>query len=172
MRIRPARNSDLKEVTGIYDEGYEEIKTNPDFGDVLRAKRPSPERKKEWAAQKAREMRHGDTVFMVAEERGVIAGFCFVKKMDTPDSEMSHVGVLDIRVRQGYRNLGIGTRLMAETLKRCRGRFEILELFPLRINSIAIAMYRKFGFRTWGVAPGFVKRGKKYIDMEHMYLKL
>ncbi|MCL5675368.1 MAG: hypothetical protein M1611_02025 [Candidatus Marsarchaeota archaeon] len=32
-------------------------------------------------------------------------------------------------------------------------------------------LYRKFGFRTWGIAPDYIKRGK-YMDLEYMYLKL
>jgi RimJ/RimL family protein N-acetyltransferase len=172
MRLRTAKFGDFASVLKIYDEGYEEVKRDPNFGDYLRLTKPDLKRKRDWTAATYKKVMNRHMVFCVAEERGEIVGFCYVEKKDLPDSEMSHVGVLAIRVARGWRGRGIGTKLLAYTLKRCRRRFEIIELWPFATNEGAKRLYARFGFKRWGTAQGYIKRGKRYIDLEYMSLRL
>jgi len=57
-------------------------------------------------------------------------------------------------------------------LTESSGRFDTIEVGIMSINRASKSLFKKFGFRRWGVAPGYVKRGKIYMDMEYRYLKL
>ncbi len=168
MIVRQATPNDLKQVFDIYMEGYDE----EGFGDVNRLKKPSPRARPAWIRRLLGEIRGGHLLFLVAVEGKRVAGFVFAKKKDIPDSELSHTAILGMRVTREMRGRGIGTRLMREIIKRSKGRFEILELGVMSSNKIAKGLYLRFGFKRWGRAPRAVKRGSRYIDMEHMSLIL
>lgn len=172
MEINDAKRSDMLGIAGIYDQAYDEIVYNPDFGDYIRLKRPDPKRIKQWEKDLYPQIKNGNIIFIVAKEGPKVVGFCFVRKKDIPDSEISHIGTLGIRISEGYRGKGLGTQLVRRALVRSRGKFEIIEVGIMHINTASKALFKKFGFKRWGIAPGYVKRGKRYIDLEHLYLRL
>lgn len=172
MLIRKVKFSDFNQILAISDQGYFEVKGNPDFGDYLRLKKPNSRRKMQWSRYMYGQVNAGNTLFYIAQEEGKIVGFCFVVKKDIPDSEMSHVGVLAIRVDKDWRNRGIGTKLLEHAIKESKGKFEILEVFPFASNTLSKRLYKKLGFERWGIAPGYIKRGKRHIDLEYMSLRL
>jgi RimJ/RimL family protein N-acetyltransferase len=172
MQIRNATRSDLVRVHNIYDQGYTEAEENPNFGDYLRLTKPGAKRKNKWTKEIYSDIKKGNVIFFVAEENNALVGFCYVKKRDIPDSEISHVGILGIRILKEFRRHGIGSKLVSRALKESKHKFEIIEVYIMSINKASKAIFTKFGFRTWGIAPGFVKRGNRYIDLEYMYLKL
>lgn len=172
MHIRGARRSDIIGIAKIYDNGYDEVVVNPSFGDTLRLKRPGSARIRKWGRDLYLNMQKGHVLFFVAEENGKAVGFCFVRKKDIPDSEMSHVGVLGIRILPDFRGKGLGTRMVRRALAASRGRFDVIEVSIMSINRASKALFRKFGFRRWGVAPGYVKRGTRRIDMEYFSRRL
>ncbi len=172
MQIRELRRADFEGVRRLYDYAHKEIICNPDYGDYVRLKKPTRKERIEQFDRWLKEKNGGDLLFYVAEDKGRIIGFCFVRKTSIPDSELSHVGILGARVAKELRGRGIGQKLIRYALERSRKRFEIIEIEILGINAKSKHIFSKFGFRTWGIAPGFVKRGNRYIDLEHMYLKL
>ena len=172
INIRYAKRADLRSIADIYDQAYDEVLSNPDFGDYLRLKRPDQKRIKKWAKGLYSEIRNGNVLFFVAEHGNKIVGFCFVKKKDIPDSEISHVGVLGIRIIADFRGKGFGKLLVKHALEESRGKFDIVEVEIVDINSASKSLFMKLGFKTWGVAPRYIKRGGRYIDLEYMYLKL
>lgn len=172
MQIRRAEKSDFADIHKIYDQGYDEAEVDPNFGDYLRLTRPDANRKNRWTIEMLSDIKKRNVIFFVAEENGSVVGFCYAKKRDIPDSEMSHVCVLGIRVLKEYRGQGIGTKLVGRVLKECKGRFEIAEVFIIDINKASKSLFRKFRFKACGVAPGFVKRGDRYMNLEYMYLNL
>ncbi len=168
MQIRPVKQGDLKQVFDLYMEGYDE----EDFTDVNRLKKPSPKVMPAWSKRIMGDIKNGHLTFLVAVDGDSVLGFCFAKKKDVPDSELSHVGILGMRVTRDMRGKGIGKAMMREIIKRSRGRFEMLELSVMSTNTVGKRLYGKAGFRRWGIAPRAVKRGRRYIDMEHMALRL
>ncbi len=168
MLIRTANAGDLKEVFEIYMEGYGE----KDFTDINRLKKPSPKTMPLWRKRILGDIKNGHLVFLVAVDRGKVIGFAFAKKKDIPDSEMSHIGIVGMRVASRMRGRGIGQRLLGEAIKRSRGRFEMLELAVMSTNKAGIHIYEKYGFKEWGTLPNAVKRGRSYIDMKHMFMQL
>ncbi len=170
--IRDLKKNDLKSIIHTYALTYSEVANDPNFGDTIRKKKPSLSYFKKWALNFYKEVKKKEAICVVSEIGSKVAGFCFVRRRDNPESELSHVGILQLRVAKEWRGKGIGTALIKEAIIRSKGTFEILDLYILRSNKVARHIYQKVGFRTWGVAPRYIKRGKRYIDLEYMYLKL
>ncbi len=172
MIIRQARSSDLEQVFDIYMQGYDEAAEDPYFGDINRLKRPERTVLPAWSKRLCAEMSDGHLLFLVAVDGAKVAGFCFAKKKDIPDSELSHVGIVGMRVIKERRGQGLGRQLMRELIKRSRRRFEVLELSVMPTNKAAKRLYLTSGFRKWGTEPMAIKRRGRYMAHEHMYLKL
>jgi ribosomal protein S18 acetylase RimI-like enzyme len=172
MIIRDVRYADFGGILKLYDQGYDEVKENQDFGDILRLKRPTPKAGRRWAKSMYENVMNGHVLFAVAEHNKHVVGFCVIRKREIPDMETSHVGVLTVRVGREMRGHGVGTKLIGYSLRKAKKKFEIVELNVIGINKRAIKLYKRFGFREWGVAPGFVKRGKRRMDLVYMHKKL
>ena len=172
IKIRDVKPSDSRFVSALVTSDRKYAEKDPNFGDYLFTKKLAKPQLSERSKNRYKDYSSGNAVYKVAEHDGKVVGYCFVRKKDIPNSELSHVGVLSLRVGKEFRGKGVGTLLMRETLKKCKGRFEIIELNFLAINNVARKLYKKFGFKKWGTGPNFVKRGRKYIDMEYMYLRL
>ena len=172
MIIRKLRFTDFYDINKLNDYSYTEIKTNPLFGTELYLKKPTLKVRLSQFNELFKNLSEGNLIYYVAVEDLKIIGYCTVKKADIPDSELSHVGILSIHVAHDFRNKGVGSKLLKYTLNKCINKFDIVELNVFSNNIIAKRLYKKMGFKRWGIAPGFVKRGRGYIDLEHMYLDL
>lgn len=87
--------------------------------------------------------------------------------------KMSHVGDFGIAIKQGYRSIGIGTRIMQtliEESKKAGLRILVLEVFDT--NNMAKHLYQKMGFKEAGRIPKGVYRNGKYVDSIRMTLEL
>jgi len=167
--IRCALPRDIWGIYRIRVSGYDEARVDSSFGDHVSLSRITRKQQREWFSEIMKEMGKGRAIFMVAEKKRDLIGICSVRMLDNPPTEASHVGVLSLRVRKEDRGAGIGTRLMEATLGESKGTFRMIEL---SMNRPAKRLYRKFGFRTWGVAPGEVRRRGKYLNRDYMYLRL
>ena len=76
----------------------------------------------------------------------------------------------NVVVEAGLRNRGIGQALVSELI--ARGREEGIEAFTLEVrisNAPAIDLYKKFGFVSEGIRPGFYEKPAE--DAEIMWLR-
>ena len=170
-RIRRAGKEDFADVLKLNRDIYKEVRTDPEFGDSVFLKRPSGARMARWFNELLSDANSGNAVYLVAELDGKVVGHCFVRR-ERPGSELSHVGVLSMLVGKDYRGIGVGSRLLREMLIRSSGRFETVYLRVFSSNARAKWLYKKMGFRSFGIGPKFVKRDRKYFDMEYMYRRL
>jgi RimJ/RimL family protein N-acetyltransferase len=86
---------------------------------------------------------------------------------------MSHVGGLGVLVKSGYRESGIGTRMLETLIRESRSAgLEILVLRYFSGNDRAQHVYEKVGFVETGRIPGAVKRDGRTRDLVTMTLKL
>jgi RimJ/RimL family protein N-acetyltransferase len=95
-------------------------------------------------------IRADESAVLVAEAGGAIIGNALV--MTDRDVSSRHVGVLSITVADGWRDVGIGTALVAATQDwvRARGLTRLaLSVFP--DNARAIAVYSRAGFVREGI---------------------
>ena len=171
IKIRNAAAVDFNDVLRLGWSTYPERESNPKFGDYVFLKRPTRKRMREWFSKLLADARNGNAVYLVAEIDGAVVGQCFIRR-GLPKSELSHVGSLSILVHKDYRGRGVGKTLLGAAIKAARGNFETLHLTVFSYNRMAKEMYKKAGFASFGVAPGFVKRDGKYIDLEHMYIHI
>jgi ribosomal-protein-alanine N-acetyltransferase len=101
-----------------------------------------------------REIIRKETGFLIAEDRGNIAGYCVFWKT-VPVSE-----ILVIGVDAALRRRGVGQRLLAEVRDVLRKRgVEELHLELRTDNDVALAFYKKMGFHEVGLRKAYYRDG-------------
>ena len=83
-----------------------------------------------------------------------------------------HIGVYGIMVAKEFRGKGIGKLLTKTVIKEARKNLPGLEMIILDVfanNPKAIRMYKKFGFKKFGMLPKGVKLGQGCVDDVLMY---
>lgn len=95
-----------------------------------------------------------------------------ISGIDMKDKTESHEGVFGISLKDTYRGEGIGKQLMQLTLQEAIKSIPQLRIITLGVfgsNTLAIEMYKKFGFKEFGRLPKGVFRRGKYDDHIYMY---
>ena len=84
----------------------------------------------------------GGSAFWVADCHGVVIGMVGVQQTGEHSAEIRR-----LRVRDGFRRQGVGTRLMEQSLTFCREHGYLKITLDVRIERApAISMFEKFGF--------------------------
>lgn len=162
---------DYSSLSANFSSYIDELDENPNLGLVLRKEKPTPAEELRWFSGFYDGFEKGNVVATAAvEENAGAVGLCDVGRT-FPGSYSSHRGELGITVRKEYRGKGVGTELLRQTIEKCRGKFEVIELRVFSINP-ARKLYEKFGFRTYGHDPFGVYRSGRYFEEDLMYLKL
>ena len=77
----------------------------------------------------------------------------------------SHVGGIGIVIKQGYRDVGIGTEIMHTQIDLARKMgLKVLTLTAFASNKRAIHVYEKVGFVQTGRIPRKHFKDGKYVD--------
>ncbi len=78
--------------------------------------------------------------------------------------KFTHQCLITIIVDEGYRNQGVGTALLQELFKLAKETFH-LEMLHLEVYATnpAINLYKRMGFKEFGVQEKFIKEKGKYI---------
>jgi putative acetyltransferase len=117
-------------------------------------------------------MEQHQTVQLVAFCQGTVVGVADVNMKDMVEK---HVGALGISIAQPYRGEGIGALLMETVLKEAAAQLPHLRIIMLEVfsdNTLAIAMYQKFGFVEYGRLPAGVLHNNAYVDTVYLYRKV
>jgi ribosomal protein S18 acetylase RimI-like enzyme len=93
--------------------------------------------------------------FLVAVDGKRVVGWAAVFRFGLPS--LSHNGKFGIALLPKYRDMGLGTKLLAAILKMARGKFRVLTLEVFGKNRRAQKLYRKIGFETCGRIKTYVK---------------
>ncbi|MDE1873805.1 MAG: GNAT family N-acetyltransferase [Candidatus Micrarchaeota archaeon] len=169
--VRSVRRRDLKDLMYNYVLVQKEIRTNPYIGIPLSDKKPTLKSERKWLAKLIKEVKEGKSIASVAEVDGRVVGMCDI----TPSGgspEARHMANLGILVRKGYRSMGIGTMLIESSLEKARKKYKAVKLDVFGFNKGAQKLYKRFGFKTYGVLPSAFIRGKRLkIDKIMMYLE-
>lgn len=91
------------------------------------------------------------------------------------DLTSAHIGELGISITKEYRSRGIGRLLMENVIKEAKKRIPILKTVTFTLfanNTLALGMYKSFGFKEYGRLPKGLKRNNKYIDEISMYKQI
>jgi len=92
-----------------------------------------------------------------------VVGWCDLRPKTAPT--LRHSAVLGMGLLVPYRGLGLGTRLLAETLQRARQTgLQRAELIVRADNAPAIALYRRAGFELEGTLRDYLRVGGVSCD--------
>lgn len=140
VRVRPAREEDIPAITRIYNQGIE------DRIATLEGEPHTVEERLAWF----RDRTEREPV-LVAEWEGQVVGWASLSRWKDRAC-YAYTKELSIYVERSWRGRRIGTLLLAALLERARavGVHKVL-LFALPVNLPALALYRRFGFRTVGI---------------------
>lgn len=105
---------------------------------------------------------------VVCDYQNEIIGFAFIRH-----TRIKHVGDLGIVVRENFRGMGIGSKLMNSLIALARREgLRKIRLIVSADNHRAIKLYKKFGFKiTRFIKEGDIYKGKRY-DCIEMWLDL
>ncbi len=133
---------------------------------ILMETKQTRDQEVDWLARALSNMEKDRQVRVVAEVDGKMVGQCEVA---LGAGRKSHVGTLGISVKQGYRDVGIGQKLMRELENQARALG--VEILYLEVYGISIAMrfYERLGYREHGRLPGGIKYRGEYVDCVSMY---
>ncbi|MFB9948090.1 GNAT family N-acetyltransferase [Rhizobium puerariae] len=101
------------------------------------------------------------------QDGGVVVGWCDIR--GHARETHAHCGTLGMGIVSGYRDKGLGTRLITTTLNDAKARgLHRVELHVHADNPRAVALYEKVGFVREGVARDAVRIDGRYIDAIQM----
>ncbi len=163
MDVRDLEWRDFPGWVDLYYTRYEELRTNPELGVYTFTSRPSVADEAAVFGGVWKNVLAGNQVVSVGEDHGKLIGSCTVFRRGQ-HLEDRHAGVFAIAVHPEWRGKGLGSTLTSHVLKKCEGRFEIVQLTVMEKNAPALALYRKFGFVESGRLPRAFKRGDTYFD--------
>ena len=85
----------------------------------------------------------------------------------------SHVCSLGIAIKDGFRDIGIGTQMMKCLISKAKEwGLKLIELSVYASNQRAIHVYKKVGFEEVGRKPNYIYKNDEYIDLIDMVLEL
>lgn len=162
--LRSLRWEDLDDllefINSLVDEG----------ADIVRTEKATRNEEAEWLGRYLARVEKGEIIGCAAEVAGKVVANSEVGKREGP---MSHVGGFGIAIKQGYRGIGIGTKIMQTLIEESKkAGLKILVLDVFETNKTAKALYTKLGFKDAGRIPKGVYKNGKYIDLIRMTLEL
>jgi len=115
-------------------------------------------------------MKAGMSYLVVRVEGEVVGG----ASIEPRRGRESHVAVYGVFIKEGFRNLGIGTKLNQQLIEIAQKRgFKIMELAVLGSNTRAFHVYEKCGFQEVGrIREGVKLPDGSYTDKIIMTLSL
>ena len=91
------------------------------------------------------------------------------------ERNQKHVGILGLTVAKKFRRLGVGKLMIGLLLKEAKKNLPDLKIISLNAfgeNHIAINLYKKFGFKQYGVLPNGTYFRDKLMDYVEMYREI
>lgn len=151
---REVRLACLKNVPQYFGSTYEEEILNPKFMFETFIENDSPDH----------------VMFGAFDDKRLIGitGFNLMARQRA----MHRGEVVQVYVDSNYRGQNIGEKLIRRALEYAFALdgIEQVQLSVIAGNQIAIKLYEKIGFKTFGVQPRYFKAGDTYMDQQFMQL--
>jgi GNAT superfamily N-acetyltransferase len=106
------------------------------------------------------------------EDDKLIGMATFIRETGLKERHKGHI--FGVYVSFAHRGKGVGQALLAAILERAK-RDSSLELILLAVatgQSAAKQLYTRFGFASYGTEPHALKVGSRYVDEDHMFLRI
>ncbi|MHA2300754.1 MAG: N-acetyltransferase family protein [Candidatus Thorarchaeota archaeon] len=116
----------------------------------------------DWLSKRLAAIEKDQVIQIVAEVHGhVIAN----SDVTIKTGQRRHVGDIGIIIKQGYRDIGIGTEMLQQLITQAQKRsLKILTMGVFSTNKRAKHVYEKLGFRECGRIPSEIYKNGQYID--------
>jgi len=130
--------------------------------DILRTERVSRDEEIDFLSKVLSRLEKDEMFYLVAEVDGKVVAVSEISKRGGYEK---HVGVIGIAIRNGFRDLGIGTEIMKTLVEQTQKMgLKVLTLSAFATNKPAIHVYEKVGFVQTGTIPKKHFKEGKYID--------
>jgi RimJ/RimL family protein N-acetyltransferase len=165
VTLRTPRWDDLDDMLEMINSLVEE------GADIIMDQKQTRDQELNWLARALSEQEKKEKTYVAAEVDGKLIANSQVNRIGA--GRQSHVGILGIAIRDGYRNIGIGTQMMKTLIdegKKMGLKVLVLDMFAT--NTRAKHVYEKMGFKEVGRIPKGLFKDGKYIDEVRMALEL
>jgi RimJ/RimL family protein N-acetyltransferase len=154
--LRTPRWEDLDDFLELINSLVEE------GADILRSEKVSREEEIDFLARVLSRLEKGEMFYLVAEIDGQVVA---VSEINKRDGYEKHVGVIGIAIKEGFRDIGIGTEMMKTLIEQAQKiGLKVLTLSAFATNTRAIHVYEKVGFIKTGFIPKKRFKDGKYTD--------
>jgi RimJ/RimL family protein N-acetyltransferase len=154
--LRTPQLKDLDELMKLINSLVDEK------AEIANTKKVTREQEAEWLRKMLMRLEKDELFFLVAEvDKGLVAS----SDIYIQSGDESHVGVLGIVIKSGYRDFGIGTQMMKTLMEQAAALgLKLLMLQVFATNRRAIHVYEKLGFAHSGRIPKKHFRDDQYKD--------
>jgi RimJ/RimL family protein N-acetyltransferase len=155
--LRTPTWNDLDDLLSVINSLVEEQ------ANILVDEKVSREDEVDWLSKALARLEKDETIYVVAEVDGKVVGNSELgRKTNGRDK---HVGTIGIAIRDGFREIGIGTEMIKTQIDQAKSMgLKVLTLSAFANNERAHHVYQKVGFADTGRIPKkFFKEGN-YID--------
>jgi RimJ/RimL family protein N-acetyltransferase len=155
--LRTPMWSDLDDLMAMINSLVEER------ADILIDEKVSRDQEIDWFSRALARLEKDEAFYMVAQVGGKVVGNSEVARKTSGHDR--HVGSLGIVIRNGYRNLGIGTEMMKTLIEQARAmNLKLLTLGVYATNKHAHHVYQSVGFVDAGRIPKKFFKDGQFID--------
>ena len=131
--------------------------------DIIVDQKLTREEETDWLSERLARLEKDEDLYLVAEVNGRVIGSSeLAGKTSGHDRHLGRIGII---LKEGFRDLGIGTEMMKTLVEQARARgLKIVTLGAYATNERAHHVYRKIGFKEVGRIPMKFFREGRYID--------
>jgi RimJ/RimL family protein N-acetyltransferase len=155
--LRTPTLNDLDDLLSVINSLVEEQ------ANILVDEKVTREDELDWLSTALARLEKDETIYVIAEVDDRVVGNSELGRKTTGRDR--HVGTIGIAIRDGFREIGIGTEMIKTLIDQAKSRgLKVLTISTFANNERAHHVYQKLGFVDTGRIPKkFFKEGK-YID--------
>ncbi len=154
--LRTPTWEDLEGLMGLINSLVEEK------AEIARTEKVTRDEEVEWLPKMLASLQKDELFFLVAEVGGKLVASSDIRILH---GDEKHVGVVGIVIKNGFRDLGIGTEMMKTLVEQAtKMDLKVLTLQVFATNKRAVHVYKKAGFVKTGRVPMKHFREGQYID--------
>ena len=150
IKIHKLEKKDLKRIKNF----LEYINSFGENDKLTQIEKISEKQEKDYLEDALKRQKNKTGIYLFAEHEGKIVGGT---DFDLGKFRAKHVAKFGIRIREGYRGMGLGKHLMSEVIRQAivnlKPTPKIIRLEAFANNKPAINLYKKMGFKIVARIP-------------------